>query len=291
MEAKTGDGKLRVILLTHGGAELMLERLTALDCIKVVAVFVETETQRHYPLREKFRRSLLYDGWARTVIKPARKLARLFSRGADLRGERDEVGHLRETCGRLGVPVHFLSNYHAPESIAMMSAAEPDLGVVGGTNILKESVFGIPRLGCVNLHQGLVPFYRGGPVLFWELFNGEREIGITVHTVAAQVDAGEIVLQQTLPLEYDYEYGLDFESFIKCFREEKMFARSADIMAQAVRMIAEGTARPQPQDVTLGRRYRLPTKKEKDELRRRLRARLRLLSAKHTAAGGESKSP
>jgi methionyl-tRNA formyltransferase len=157
-----------------------------------------------------------------------------------------------------------------------MRATRSDLGVVYGTNILKESVFAIPRLGSLNLHQGLVPFYRGGPVLFWELFNGEREVGVTVHTVAAKVDAGEIVAQETLPLDYDYEaHGLDFESFIERFREERMRALSARLVAEAVRMIAEGTARARPQDLSLGRRYRLPTKSEKDELRRRLRRRRR----------------
>ena len=41
----------------------------------------------------------------------------------------------------------------------------------------------------------------------------------------------------------------------------------------AVQALAEGTAALRPQDVSLGKRYRLPIKSEKDELRRRLRAR------------------
>ncbi len=81
-------------------------------------------------------------------------------------------------------------------------------------NIIKESVFSIPRFGSINIHQGLAPIYRGGPTVFWELFNGENEIGITVHFVAPKVDTGDIILQKTLPLEYDFSrYELNFENF------------------------------------------------------------------------------
>jgi methionyl-tRNA formyltransferase len=141
-----------------------------------------------------------------------------------------------------------------------------------GTNILKEPVFKIPRLGSINVHQGLAPFYRGGPPVFWELFNGESEVGLTVHFVEAKVDTGEIILQETVPLYYDYSYGLDFESYIADYRKQ-LIDRCARLVADAVRMIADGTATTRPQDVSLGKRYRLPIKREKDELRRRLRAR------------------
>jgi methionyl-tRNA formyltransferase len=124
------------------------------------------------------------------------------------------------------------------------------------------------------LHQGLAPFYRGGPAVFWELTNGERQVGLTIHYVASKVDTGDIVLQRTMPLEYDYSYHLDFETFIEDYRQ-KLVAPCASLIAEAVRMIADGSAQPRPQDTSLGTRYRLPTKREKDELRRRLRERRR----------------
>jgi len=41
---------------------------------------------------------------------------------------------------------------------------------------------------------------RGGAP-FWELYNGEREVGITIHRVATALDAGDILLQETFPLD------------------------------------------------------------------------------------------
>jgi folate-dependent phosphoribosylglycinamide formyltransferase PurN len=272
---KTGmsEKKLRLILLTHGGVEIALERLLALDNAEVVGIFIETDTVRRVGFREKVKRSIRYDGYGATAAKFARAL--LGHRASnDQSAQTSNRDSLRKIAERRGVPVHFVSNYHSEDSIALMRAAEADLGVILGTNILKASVFKIPRLGSINVHQGLAPYYRGCPAVFWELFNGEREVGLTVHFVESKVDTGDIVLQQTAPLEYDYAFGLDFDAFISKYREG-LVERCAQLVADAVRSLAEGTAALQPQDTSLGKRYRLPVKKEKDELKRRLRERRR----------------
>jgi hypothetical protein len=265
------DKKLRIVLLTHGGCEKALERLAALQCVEVAGVFIETDVVRRARLAEKVKRSIRYDGYWATAGKFARKLiASGRSRAIEaIENGRDAV---RKVAEEHNIPVHSVGNFHSATSIALLRAAEADLGVVLGTNILKESVFKVPKLGSINLHQGLAPYYRGCPAVFWELFNGEREVGLTVHFVESKVDTGEIILQRVVPLEYDYSYGVDFDGFINDYRAG-LVGRCAQLVADAVKALAEGTASPRPQDTSLGKRYRLPVKKEKDEMRRRLRQR------------------
>lgn len=271
----TENQKLQIIILTHGGCIPLLKSLAMIDSITVAGVYVETETApRKLTLKERLQRSIRYDGYAVTITKLFRQFMRRPASpeaGDDHPGFRQE---LEETTKRLGIPLHYLPNYHTQDSIALMQQARADLGIVWGTNILKESVFKIPRLGSINIHQGLAPFYRGGPPVFWELFNDEPETGITVHFVEAKVDTGEIITQETVPLKYDYEYGLDFESFIEDFRRE-IAENCVRLMTEAVRLIADGAVKTRPQDISLGKRYRLPIKKEKDELKRRLIERAR----------------
>lgn len=269
---------LRVIVLTQGGCECAIERLLQLDCARIAGIFIETDIVRRRSLREKIVRSIRYDGYAATVLKFARKLLGLsgaYDEGINaIASSRDR---LRELAAEHAIPVHFVDNYHTEQSRALIQAADSDLGIVLGTNILKESVFGIPRLGSINLHQGLAPYYRGGPSIFWELANGEREVGLTIHFVASKVDTGDIILQRTVPLEYDYGYQLDYEAFIDDYRRH-LKVPSANLIAEAVRMISEGTAKARPQDASLGKRYKLPVKREKDHLRRLLRERRRAQS-------------
>lgn len=264
---------MRVILLTHGQCEAVLERLLALEEAAVVGVFVETDIIRRYSLREALKRAIKYEGYRATLKNFARKLLG-FGNSYDREVSATEMSRdrLREMAATHNVPLHFVSNFHTDDAIAMIRAATPDLGVIYGTNIIKESVFRIPRHGSINLHQGLAPFYRGGPPVFWELFNGEPEIGITVHFVEATVDTGRIISQETVPLIYNYAYKLDYETFIAEFCES-IRERSANLVAESVRLIAQGTAQTRPQDTSLGKRYRLPTKLEKDELRQRLKQR------------------
>lgn len=266
---------LRVIVLTHGGTEVAVKRLIELECAEVVAIFVETDVIKRASLIEKIKRSIRYDGYLVTASKLARRLLGLkgiYDDGIDaIASSRDR---LREIADEHGIPIHFVASFHREASIDRMRAADADLGVVLATNILKESVFNIPRLGSINLHQGLAPYYRGCPSVFWELFNDEREIGLTAHMVGSKVDTGDIILQRTVQLEYDYSYRLDYERFISDYLE-KLVIPCANLVAEAVEAIAEGTAVPRPQGTSLGKRYRLPIKKEKDEMRRRLRARSR----------------
>lgn len=265
------EKKLKVIVLTHGGAERLLELLAGLETVGIAGVYIETAVEPKRTLRQKIERSIRYDGYLATVKK-------LFRRGgaAEAQTVRDGQNDLEKTAGQLGIPVHRVENYHAEETKNLLREARADLGILYGTNIIKETVFSIPRLGSINIHQGLAPIYRGGPTVFWELFNGEKEIGITVHFVAAKVDTGDIVLQKTLPLEYDFSrYGLDYETFLADFRRS-LKEPSARLIAEAVGLIAAERERRTKQDTTLGKRYRLPTKSEKDELLRILKKRRKL---------------
>ena len=269
------QNQLRVIILTHGAGELAITRLLDLAAVEVAGIFVEIDTPARRSLSERLRRSMRYDGYLLTAWKLARKVAGLESEtSSEAAAIVDCRDRLRALAVERGIPIHFVDNYHADASIKLMRHADPDLGVVLGTNILRESVFKIPRLGSINLHQGLAPYYRGCPAIFWELFNGEREIGLTIHFVESKVDTGEIILQRTVPLEYDYSHGLNYEAFISDYRQ-KLIVPCANLVAEAVQLLADGSVTSTPQDTTLGKRYRLPLKSEKDELRRRLLERRR----------------
>ncbi len=257
---------MRVILLTHGGAELVIDELMKLDGVEIAGVFVEQKTTPERSMSEKLRRSIRYDGYFAT----AKKFLVRSNGNGHARGGKDLTV---EACERNGIKYYFVDDYHSPASRALLTSMNADLGVVYGTNIIKESVFGIPRLGSINLHQGLAPLYRGGPPVFWELYNGEKEVGLTVHYVASKVDTGDIILQETVPLEYDGRFGTDFESFTEEFRAG-LRSKCAELVAKAVGQIASGEVETTKQDTSLGKRYRLPVKKEKDEMRRRLRMRL-----------------
>jgi len=270
------DKKLKVIILTHGGADRLIELLFALENIEIAGVFIETVTEPKRTFKQKLKRSIRYDGYRATFRKFSAKILGGKTTGAEesesVRKSQDE---LEKSAAKLKIPLQRVENFHNETTINLLKETNADLGILYGTNIVKEAVFSIPRLGSINIHQGLAPFYRGGPTIFWELFNGEPEIGITVHFVAAKVDTGDIILQKPVPLEYDFSrYGLDYESFFEDFRAN-LKEPSVQLIAKAVGLIAEGKERRIKQDTSVGKRYRLPTKTEKNALLRVLKERRR----------------
>lgn len=57
--------------------------------------------------------------------------------------------------------------------------------------------------GGLNMHGGRLPDYRGASVLQWAIINGEERMGVTWHTIAAQVDAGAILAESQIPIPAD----------------------------------------------------------------------------------------
>lgn len=268
------NSKFKVVILTHGGCEKLLRLICLNPAIEIAGVYIETPKEKHRSYVEKIKRSVKYDGYGDTF----RKLLGTFA-GKKTEGRKvfeyalDQRTSVVECCRELDVKTVLVEKFHDPDFKALLSSEDADLGILYGTNIIRDSVFSIPRLGSINIHQGLAPLYRGGPTVFWELFNDENEIGITVHFVAKAVDTGSIVLQERIPLKYDYDrFGLELEDFLGEYRSS-LVAPSSRLIAEAVAKIAEGTEERIEQDISIGKRYRLPSKKEKNELIRRLRRR------------------
>jgi UDP-4-amino-4-deoxy-L-arabinose formyltransferase/UDP-glucuronic acid dehydrogenase (UDP-4-keto-hexauronic acid decarboxylating) len=88
--------------------------------------------------------------------------------------------------------------------LALVREAAPDLILVWSYSMrLPASLLEIPPLGAINLHNGLLPEYRGRHVVQWALVNGEREIGVTLHYMDEGFDTGAIIARHVVPLGAD----------------------------------------------------------------------------------------
>ena len=67
--------------------------------------------------------------------------------------------------------------------------------------ILPPSIIEMPDRAAVNVHYSLLPQLRGAAPVHHALMQGLTQTGVTVQYVAEQLDAGGIVLQQSIPIE------------------------------------------------------------------------------------------
>ncbi len=98
-----------------------------------------------------------------------------------------------------GVPLRFAGGSEARLADALDGTADCLL-VVCYPRRLPRWVWQRPATACWNLHPSLLPAYRGPAPLFWQLRNGERQTGVTLHRVTETLDGGEIIGQVRVPL-------------------------------------------------------------------------------------------
>lgn len=61
--------------------------------------------------------------------------------------------------------------------------------------IIKKDILLLPKKGCINLHFGSLPRYRGIFPAFWAHYNGENNMGITCYKMDKGIDTGPILCQ------------------------------------------------------------------------------------------------
>jgi methionyl-tRNA formyltransferase len=95
---------------------------------------------------------------------------------------------------------------------------------------------------------------------FWQMFNGEKTVGTTIHRINAGIDDGDIVLQTETPIHK----GESLDSLI-C-RTKKSGGR---FMVEALHQLRTGRARVVPNRKEEATYFTFPTRKDVDEFRKR----------------------
>ncbi len=258
--------RLNVVVLTSTpiGVE-MAEGLSPVPEIAELTVVTSNGTPRRRSLVAKVRGILRYDGLSGLARAASARL--LHPRRP--RGGRPTGALLAERCP--GVRHVHVASFWDASARETVRALAPDLGVVAGTYLLPPALFSIPRLGCVNLHLGRAPEFRGSSPGFYEMLGGVPEVGITIHRVTEALDGGNILRQELFPLELAPPG--DPVAYLKRFQTEVLVPNGVRLMAATVAALARGEHAEQVQDLARGRVRRRATYALKRELRRRVEAR------------------
>lgn len=87
-----------------------------------------------------------------------------------------------------------------PHFISELKKLNADLQIVVAFRMLPEEVWNMPPMGTYNLHGSLLPKYRGAAPINWAIINGEKESGVTTFKLQHQIDTGNIVFNESVPI-------------------------------------------------------------------------------------------
>lgn len=88
----------------------------------------------------------------------------------------------------------------SPDFIQELKSLQADLQVVVAFRMLPEIVWNMPPMGTINVHGSLLPKYRGAAPINWAIINGEKETGVTTFKLKHEIDTGDILLQDIIPI-------------------------------------------------------------------------------------------
>ena len=124
--------------------------------------------------------------------------------------------------------------------VATLAGFSPDLAVVAAYGrILPDPVIATPRLGMINIHASLLPFYRGAAPVHRAVINGDCVTGISIMRIVTELDAGAVFRTATRPIGPDETTP----------EVEQALARlGAGLVTSVVDDLAAGKAVETPQD-------------------------------------------
>lgn len=219
-------------------------------------------------LTEQVGRTLADEPWQRRELRIAEQtfpnvaLFPLVERAAQRDdGNRNltftEIQQLR------GIPVESLRDPNSGSGLELIRSFAPDLIVsVRYGAILKAPVIGIPPLGVLNLHSGILPGYRGILATFRAMLSQAGEIGCTLHYIRdASIDTGDIVAIHRHPLQQDRSLLQNILS---------LYPAGIEMLRTALQTLERGGEIPTAaQQRAEGNYYTYPTAAEWDEFTRR----------------------
>lgn len=143
-----------------------------------------------------------------------------------------------EAAERLGVETLKTARLDAAAT-ERIAAWRPDLGVIvayGG--LVREPLLSLPPHGWINLHFSLLPAWRGAAPVQHALIAGDRVTGAAVFRLVPELDAGAV-------------YGvIERPSGEATAGEllERLAGDGAELLAEVVDAVADGTATARPQE-------------------------------------------
>lgn len=116
--------------------------------------------------------------------------------------ERLDNPDIADVCREHGIPLLEIPTFRDADAQARLRELDLDVAVSMGNGYIPRSFFTIPRLGMLNVHHELLPEYRGAQSVLWQIHDGSRVTGYSIHEMTERIDAGRVLYRETVPIAF-----------------------------------------------------------------------------------------
>ena len=179
---------------------------------------------------------------------------------------------VKEWASQKNIATDTTEEVNSPPWIAKIAAINPDIIFsFYYRQMICQKILDLPRMGAFNLHGSYLPYYRGRCPVNWVIINGEKQTGVTLHYMVEKPDAGDIVGQKPVVI--------DFSDTAKTLYN-KLCGAAKELLDEVLPLINRGQILRQKQDLGQGSYYggrrpedgRIDWKKSAEEIYNLIRA-------------------
>ena len=123
------------------------------------------------------------------------------------RGHQVQYSDVKKYALEVGLPILQPEKLKDEAFLEELRSYQADLQIVVAFRMLPEVVWAMPRLGTFNLHASLLPQYRGAAPINRAVMNGDKETGVTTFLLKHEIDTGNLIMQERLPIGEDENVG------------------------------------------------------------------------------------
>jgi methionyl-tRNA formyltransferase len=121
--------------------------------------------------------------------------------GTPFRVQPPRSAALARLAEEFGLPVLCSDDLTGRATLQRLGALQADIFLaVCFPRRLPEQFLRLAGKASLNIHPSMLPAYRGPAPVFWQFRNGERDLGVTLHALNEELDAGPVLAQRSLVL-------------------------------------------------------------------------------------------
>tara|TARA_B100000700_G_scaffold331307_1_gene463036 strand:- start:3401 stop:4303 length:903 start_codon:yes stop_codon:yes gene_type:complete len=101
-----------------------------------------------------------------------------------------------------GIPVFTPKNFKNKNDIIEFKKLKPELVIVMAFGMLLPSeIIDEPKFGCINIHNSILPKWRGAAPVEHAIMNGDKKTGVTIFKINNALDEGPIIASESVDID------------------------------------------------------------------------------------------
>ncbi len=178
--------------------------------------------------------SILEDGWDVSVV---------FSYDDSKKMNFSDFSNFDDITKKYSLKHVKVNNINDIENIEILNQIQPDLILVmGWSQLLKNDILSIPKLGVIGSHPTELPKYRGRAPIPWSILKDLKQSALTFFFIEESVDDGDILDQQKFLID-------DNDDATSIYN--KVIVLGKQMIISTLHSIKDGNAKRIKQDPTL----------------------------------------